>query len=118
MSDQNKVDAEGQASNVYFFVYDNQSTGSNDLNITLDLNAALPASLKLKVSKIYEGWAWNCTGNTDTNCLEVSAVAANIGKATFVAGNTQDLNIFVWADFIAATVGSTDRNTTSTGVAS
>lgn len=70
-SDQDKVDAEGQTSTIPFFVYDNQSTTSNDLNILVDLNATLPTTLRLKMSKIYGGWAASCTGNTDTNCVQV-----------------------------------------------
>lgn len=87
------------------------------MNFTLDLNADLPASLKLKVSKIYDGWAASCTGDTETNCLEVSTSATNIGKAGY-SGGTQDLNIFIWGDFVAAEVGSTDRNVTSTSIPS
>ncbi|VVB98950.1 MG2 domain protein [uncultured archaeon] len=115
-SDQNKVDPEGQTSNIYFFVYDNQSSINSDLNIDINLSAALPASLKLKASKIYAGWAGTCTGNTDTNCLNITTTATNLGKATYSAG-TQDLNIFLWADFIAAAISSTDRNVTSTSKA-
>ncbi|GEM_PF-2811184 len=115
-SDENKVNAQGQNSVIPFFVYDNQSTSSSDLNITLDLNASLPASLLLKVSKIFAGWAGSCTGNTDNNCLSVTTTAANAGKATYSTGS-QDLNIFVWGDFVSAGAGSTDRNARSTSVA-
>jgi len=116
LADQLKVDPDGQTSTIPFFVYDNQS-GSNDMNFTLALDAPLPPTLKLKVSQIYGGWATSCTGDTKTNCVEVSTSATNIGKAVYSAG-TQDLNIFIWADFVAAEVGSTDRNVTSTSIAS
>ncbi|MDD5148556.1 MAG: hypothetical protein PHH08_03775, partial [Candidatus ainarchaeum sp.] len=117
LADQNKVDAEGQTEEIPFFVYDNQSTSGSDLNITLDLNEALPASLHLKVSKIYTGWAWGCTGNTDSNCAEINTSAVNIGKAIYTTGQTQDLNIFIWGDFNGAVAGRTDKNAESTSIA-
>ncbi|MDD5163373.1 MAG: hypothetical protein PHD95_04155 [Candidatus ainarchaeum sp.] len=116
LADQNKVDPEGQTSLIPFFVYDNQSTSSSDLNITLDLNEALSGTLHLKVSKIYEGWAWACTGNTDSNCAEATTTAANIGKAVFTT-ESQDLNIFIWGDFNSAVPGRTDKNASSTSIA-
>ncbi len=97
-------------------IYDNQSTSNSDLNILLDLNEALPATLFLKVSKTYDGWAGTCTGDTDTNCLNVSITATNIGEAVYSDGR-QDLNIFIWGDFLAAAVGSTDRNVDSNSIA-
>ncbi|MDO8626851.1 MAG: hypothetical protein Q7K42_00155, partial [Candidatus Diapherotrites archaeon] len=113
-ADQNKVNPEGQTSSIPFFVYDNQSSSSTDLNISLDLNASLPDTLKLKVATTYGGWNWTCSGDTSANCLLIgTATDLNIGKATYTAG-TKDLNIFIWADFISALVGSTDRNVTST----
>ncbi len=115
-ADNNKVDPEGQTSTLPLFSYDNQSTTSSDLNIRIDINQAIPSYLNLKVSKIYNGWAWECTGNTDNNCVKVSISFQNIGKAVYSAG-TQDLNIFVWGDFNGATVGQVDRNTTSESLA-
>ncbi len=115
LADETKVDAQGQTSAVYFFVYDNQSTNSDDLNITLDLNAALPASLELKASQVYGGWEASCSGVPETGCIDVTTTATSVGTATYSAGS-QDLNIFLWADFIAAAVGSEDRNVLSTGV--
>ncbi|MEK6902925.1 MAG: hypothetical protein AABX02_05060, partial [archaeon] len=112
-----KVNPEGQTTVIPFFIYDNQSTSSSDLNILLDLNAALPASLELNVSKYYDGWNATCTGNTDTNCLLVSATQTNAGKAVYSTG-TQDLNLFLWGDFIAASVGNVDRNVDSNAVSS
>ncbi|MEM0360733.1 MAG: hypothetical protein QXK06_05350 [Candidatus Diapherotrites archaeon] len=113
LSDQTKVDPEGQTSSIPFFVYDNQSTGWNDINFSLHLNEALPSTLKLKVSKTYNGWASSCSGNTDVDCVEIDATPKNIGTAVYSTGS-KDLNIFIFADFIGASVGSTDRNVTST----
>jgi hypothetical protein len=116
LADQNKVDAEGQTFEIPFFVYDNQSTSNLDLNITLDLNEALSGTLHLKVSKIYDGWAWACTGDTDSNCAEIRTTAVSIGKAVFTT-ESQDLNIFVWGDFNSAVPGLTDKNVDSTSIA-
>ncbi|MEK6941560.1 MAG: hypothetical protein AABW85_01755 [archaeon] len=115
-ADQNKVDAEGQTSTIPFFIYDNQSTASSDINFTLDLNAALPSALALKVSKTYTGWsgAGSCQ-DIDANCVDVTTASKNIGKATYTGG-TQDFNIWVFGDFIGAGTGSTDRNVTHTSV--
>lgn len=112
LSDENKVNPEGQSTTVPFFVYDNQSTSSSDLNIYLDINASLPSSLRLKVSKIYEGWAYTCTGNTDTNCVQLTTSQQSVGKASYSAGSA-DLNLFIWGDFNAASVGTTDVNVDS-----
>ncbi len=68
---QNKVDAEGQTSTIPFLRYDNQSTSPTDFNITMNFNATVPEYYKLKVSKIYGGWNSQCTGNTDSNCVQV-----------------------------------------------
>ncbi|MCR4368566.1 MAG: hypothetical protein NUV67_01525, partial [archaeon] len=114
-ADETKVDAQGQTTTTPLFVYDNQSTTSSDLNITMDLNVSLPATLKLKVSSAYSGWAASCNGNPADNCVEITTSAPSIGKALYTTG-TQDLNIFLWADYVAATVGAIDRNVTSTGV--
>ncbi len=78
VADNTKVDPEGQTSTIPFFVYDNQSTSSSDLNILLDLNALLPSTLALKASKIYSGWAGTCTGNTDNNCARIGSVDVNL----------------------------------------
>lgn len=117
LSDENQVNPEGQSQSQPFFVYDNQSTSSSDLNILFDLNGSLPAAIQVKVSKTYFGYAGSCTGNTDTNCLLVSTTATNIGKATYSAG-TQDLNIFIWTDFVSADVAQYDRNVDSNSIAS
>lgn len=117
LADQNKVDPEGQNSLTPFFVYDNQSTGENDMNFTLHLNSALPSTLKLKVSRSYNGWAATCTGDTSVNCVQIDTTPRNIGKAVYSTG-TQDLNIFIFADFIGASVGTVDRNAISTSIPS
>jgi len=117
-ADQNKVFPEGQQygadGNVYFFVYDNQSTANNDINFTLDLNAALPSTLALKVAKDVNGWSGSgsCSG-IDSNCVNVTTTSTNIGKAVFSTGQ-MDLNIWVFGDFIGAAVGNVDRNVTHT----
>jgi len=114
-ADQTKVDPEGQTSSIYLFVYDNQSTTSSDLNITLDLNAALPATLKLKVSQAYTGWSSVCSGASDVNCVEITTSAPSIGKATYSTG-TKDLNMFLWADFVTAGVLTESRDVNSASV--
>ncbi|HLC92731.1 MAG TPA: hypothetical protein VJH23_03415, partial [archaeon] len=51
-------------------------------------------------------------------CIDVNSGSQNVGKATYTAG-TQDLNVFLWSDFIGAAQGlREDRNVTSTGGAS
>jgi len=122
LADQTEVDAQGQVSDggtsdVAFIIYDNQSTASNDMNFDIDLNAALPATLKLKVSHIYNGWKASCSGNAQTGCINVTDTPTNIGTAVYSAG-TMDLNLFIWGDFVGAGVGNTDRNFYSAGKAS
>ncbi|MDO8427968.1 MAG: hypothetical protein Q7S92_02030 [Candidatus Diapherotrites archaeon] len=113
-ADENQVIPEGGNP---FFVYDNQSTSSSDINFTLDLNAALPSSLWLKTSTISSGYAGSCTSNPDNNCVSITTVAQNIGKAIFSTGS-QDLNVWLWADFFQSSVQTQDRNATSTSVSS
>jgi len=99
-----------------FFVYDNQSTSSSDINFTLDLNEALPSTLKLKVSQDVNGWSGaGVCQDIDANCVDVSTSAQNLGVATFTSG-TQDLNIWVFGDFVGASQGNTDRNVTHTSL--
>ena len=115
VADQNKVDAEGQTATIPFFVYDNQSTAATDFNIIMDLNASLPASLQLKVARFYANWNLVCSdqNNSDGNCVLIdTSLQKSIGKAFYTTG-VQDLNIFVWGDFIAAPLGSVDRNADS-----
>lgn len=66
-----KIDAQGQTSSIPFFVYDNQSTAENDMNITMDLNAALGSNLKLKAAQAYGGYASFCSGNAKTGCVQI-----------------------------------------------
>ncbi|MFH1664421.1 MAG: hypothetical protein ABH986_06515, partial [archaeon] len=122
LADETEVDAQGQVSDglgsdIAFIVYDNQSTASNDMNFDIDLNAALPATLKLKVSQIWNGWEASCSGNAQTGCIDVTATPANIGTAVYSTG-THDLNLFVWGDFIGAGVLGEDRNFYSASKAS
>ncbi|MFH1391148.1 MAG: hypothetical protein ABIH20_02435 [Candidatus Diapherotrites archaeon] len=121
LADQTQVAAQGQVdaaspTGLAFFVYDNQSTASNDMNITLDLNAALPGTLELKGSNVYNGWEATCGGAPATGCVDITTLAPHAGTALYTTG-TADLNIYLWADFVSATVGSIDRNVLSTGVA-
>ncbi len=111
-ADQNQVAPDGQTATVPFFVYDNQSTTSSDLNILLDLNASLPASLVLKASQSASGYQGQCSGNPNSGCIVVSTTATSVGKATYTAG-AQDLNIWFWGDFISVSPGDTDRNVDS-----
>ncbi|MEM4598448.1 MAG: hypothetical protein QW400_02045 [Candidatus Diapherotrites archaeon] len=87
------------------------------MNFTLHLTSALPSTLKLKVSKSYDGWAETCSGNTDVDCVEIDTTPRNIGTAIYSEG-TQDLNIFIFADFVGAGVGVVDRNAISTSIES
>lgn len=119
-ADENQVNPEGQTSTIPFFVYDNQSTSSSDLNISLDLNAVLPAAFRFKAAQANANYAGSCTGAMATNCLDISLNPAdkNVGKATYTTG-TLDLNIWLWADFVAAAGGaSEDRNAVSTSTGS
>ncbi|MDO8537587.1 MAG: hypothetical protein Q7S21_01760 [archaeon] len=117
-ADENQVNPEGQTSSIPLFVYDNQSTSSNDLNIALDLNAALPATLRLKAAQASNRYGGDCSGFPDTNCVQITDNNESIGKATFTAG-TQDLNVWLWGDFVAATGDSReDRNVLSTSYGS
>ena len=89
-SDQTKVDPEGQTSTIPFFIYDNQSTTSSDLNVYMDLNSALPPTFVLKASKVYTGWSYSCSGNTDTNCVQVDVNGTGVRELTPL----EDLFIF------------------------
>lgn len=116
-TDENQVAPEGQSSPVPFFMYDNQSSTSSDLNITLDFNQALPADLRLKASVVSTGYQAACSGNTAVGCILLSTTAQNVGKATYSAG-TQDLNVWFWGDFVSSSVGRDDINVDSNGVSS
>ncbi|MEK6821003.1 MAG: hypothetical protein AABY11_01215, partial [archaeon] len=116
-TDQNKVNPEGQSEGVPFLLYDNQSTSSSDINILLDLNESLPATHVVKVSVSYSGWYGTCSGNTDGNCLTLGTTAANAGKAFYSAG-TQDLNLFIWTDFVNGSISEIDRNLDSNSISS
>lgn len=118
LADANQMQPEGQStsSTIPFFSFDNQSTSSSDLNILLDLNAALPGSLVLKVSTSSSGYQGACAG-LPSGCLVLSSSQQNIGKATY-SSNAQDLNVYFWADFISASPGAVDRNVDSNGVPS
>lgn len=114
VSDENQVQPEGQvaaSSATPFFSYDNQSTNASDFNIFLDLNASFPATLVLKTSTAGTGYQGQCT-NTPSGCKVVTSTVASVGKAVY-SSNTQDLNLFFWGDFIAASAGETDRNVDS-----
>ncbi len=116
-TDENQINPEGQTSSIPFLVYDNQSSASNDLNIFLDVNQSLPATHVLKVSKSYAGYSGLCSGVPDTNCKLVTTTASSFGKATYSTG-TQDLNLFIWTDFVSGSVGQLDLNLDSNGAAS
>jgi hypothetical protein len=107
-SDSNQIAPEGQSAAVPFFVIDNQSTTSSDFNIFLDLNASLPASLVLKAGTASSSYQGQCSG-VPSGCKVLDTTATSIGKAVYSAGS-QDLNIWFWGDFIAASVGDVDRN--------
>ena len=47
------------------------------------------------------------------NCVNVTTTTTNIGKAVYSTG-TQDLNIFVFGDFLNAGILNIDRNVTHT----
>ncbi|MDO8627449.1 MAG: hypothetical protein Q7K42_03210, partial [Candidatus Diapherotrites archaeon] len=113
-ADQNEINPEGQTAGIPLFVYDNQSSTSSDLNIALDLNAALPSTLRLKAAQASNRYFGNCSGHTDSNCVQITDSNENIGKATFTSGS-QDLNVWLWADFVAAAGNlREDRNVAST----
>jgi hypothetical protein len=117
-ADSNQIAPEGQSASQPFFVYDNQSTSATDFNIILDLNQSLPSSLVLKASNITGGYQAGCGGNPALGCVSIPAAPStqSVGRATYTTG-TRDLNIFFWADFIAAAVGNEDRNVDSNTVA-
>ena len=81
----------------------------DDLNISMDLNAALPATLKLKVSQGAGGYAASCSGLSEVDCIELADANANIGTATY-STDSDDLNFFFWADFVNAGILTEDRN--------
>ncbi len=107
-----QVEPEGQSQTIPFLVYDNQSTTSTDFNILLELNNSLNPSYVIKASKIYAGYDSTCTGDTDTNCVQISTISKSVGIVPYSSG-TQDLNIFIWADFTAASAGMVDVNVNS-----
>lgn len=113
-SDENQVVPEGQTASQPFFMYDNQSTTSTDFNFVLDLNEALPSYLVLKASNITGGYEAACGGNPATGCVLIptAPTTQSVGRATYTTG-AQDLNVFFWVDFVAATVGDVDRNVDS-----
>lgn len=118
VADSNQIAPEGQSASQPFFVYDNQSSSATDFNIILDLNESLPSSLVLKASNIVGGYEAGCGGNPASGCVAIPAAPStqSVGRASYTAG-TFDLNIFFWADFIAAAVGNEDRNVDSNTVA-
>lgn len=113
--DENQVACQGQideAGGPSFFFFDNQSSTSNDLDWEIDLNAALPSTLKLKMSQANDGWQAICTAGAapSSGCVDVNNDSkALIGNSIAVA---TDLNAWAWADFIGVSAGSVDRNTT------
>jgi hypothetical protein len=118
---QNKVACQGQvdtAAGPSFFFFDNQSSSSTPLTWKMDLNAALPATLKLKMSQAFNGWQGTCTAgaNPSSGCVDVNdSSQAQLGSSIAVA---VDLNAWAWADFVGVTAGSVDRNATSESLAS
>ena len=118
---QNKIACQGQvdaAAGPSFFFFDNQSSSSTPLTWKMDLNAALPATLKLKMSQAFNGWQGTCTAgaNPTSGCVDVNAASqAQLGSSIAVA---VDLNAWAWADFVGVTAGSVDRNATSESLAS
>ncbi|MFH0969880.1 MAG: hypothetical protein V1776_00235 [Candidatus Diapherotrites archaeon] len=115
VSDANQIAPEGQSASVPFFVYDNQSSTSSDLNIVLDLNTALSAELRLKASLSASGYESGCSGDTAVGCILLSTSTQNIGKAVYSVGS-QDLNVWFWGDFVLASVGSSDVNVDSNSI--
>ncbi len=114
-TDNNQIAPDGQSAPIPFFMYDNQSATSSDLNITLDLNQALPSDLRLKASLTSFGYQAGCAGNTATGCILLSTTAQSVGKATYSAG-TQDLNVWFWGDFVSADAGRDDINVDSNAI--
>ncbi len=115
-ADENQLAPEGQSSSQPFFVYDNQSSSSSDLNIILDLNAALAAPYVLKAAPTSSGYQGQCSG-LPSGCITLSASTQNVGKAVYSAGS-QDLNVWFWGDFVVAAVGRVDVNVDSNSIAS
>lgn len=113
LQDENQVACQGQvdsAAGPSFFYFDNQSTSSTDLDWKMDLNSALPAYLKLKMSQAHDGWEAICSGNPTSGCVDVNATEnARIGSSISVS---VDLNGWAWADFIGASASTVDRNAT------
>ncbi len=113
--DENQVACQGQvdeAGGPSFFFFDNQSSSSTNLDWEIDLNAALPSTLKLKMSQANDGWQAICTAGAapSSGCVDVNNDSrALIGNSIAVA---TDLNAWTWADFIGVSAGSVDRNTT------
>ncbi|HLC93245.1 MAG TPA: hypothetical protein VJH23_06080, partial [archaeon] len=85
-ADANGVNPEGQTSTIPFFVYDNQSTEANDLNISLDLNAVLPSTLKLKAGMLYDGWAPVCSASGIDADISGNGNNADINYGIVTAG--------------------------------
>ncbi|QQR93050.1 MAG: hypothetical protein IPJ89_02300 [Candidatus Iainarchaeum archaeon] len=116
VADQNAVAPDGQSTTIPFFVYDNQSTTQSDINIYLDLNVALPSTLRLKTSQYSDNWRPTCLQDTRNHCLSVSTTSVSVGRAHYTAG-AQDLNLYFWGDFIGQSLNTrVDRNVDSNAV--
>lgn len=112
-STETEVNPYGQTATLAFIVVDNQSSGSNDFNMSIDLNATAPSGagwfIKLKLSTITGGWESSCSENALTGCILVDDSNKNIGTINYSA-STQDKNFFLWSDFQSVDIGAWNRD--------
>ena len=80
----------------------------------MNIDTALPASLKLKVSQVYDGYEATCSGPPSTGCTDVGTSKVVIETGITIAG---DADAWAWADFVSAGVGTTDKTLTQTSSA-
>lgn len=110
-ADETQVACEGQTGGTPFFHFDNQSSTSTSLDWEMNIDTALPASLKLKVSQVSGGWEATCSGTPATGCVDVGTSLVEIETGVTMAG---DADAWAWADFVSAIVGTTDKTLTHT----
>lgn len=113
-SDDTNVSCEGQTPTTSFVAIDSQTTTT--LNFTMWINESLASMFDLKASQLADGWETACSGDPVSGCVNINSTTP-IKIITGVTNTTDtepyDAQLWLFADFIAATQADT-RNYTAT----